>query len=182
MEGRDMENSNEYLERFVERYSQWATQNLTAYLAGEIKEAMQTYPFVINHDSPWTVLKKEIADCKLAMVTSGGLHLKSQEPFRLGGIDGDWTFRSIPKDTPKEDIFISHPHYDHRFALEDLNCIFPLDRFREFEAEGKIRELARTHYSFGYVNNIYGLVKESIPSVIAHLQKEEVDIVFFVPV
>ena len=37
--------------------------------------------FAAFNDSPWNEMTKPVSECRLALITTGGVHLKSQVPF-----------------------------------------------------------------------------------------------------
>ena len=62
---------------------------------------------------------------------------------------------------------------------EDINCIFPTDRFAELEAEGFIGKLAETSYSFmGLIPDPNELVSRTAPEAARRLREAGVDAVF----
>ena len=124
---------------------------------------------------PWTTLSKPLSSIKVALVTTGGLYVEGQEPFERG----DTSYRRIPSDVRKEDIRIRHRGYDNGPANQDINCVYPLDRFKEMQAEGKIGELSATGYSFmGMINDTDTLINDSAPEVARALKEDGVDAVF----
>jgi D-proline reductase (dithiol) PrdB len=126
-------------------------------------------------DIPWATLSKPLSSAKVALVTTGGLYVEGQEPFERG----DTSYRRIPSDVRKEDIRIRHRGYDNGPANQDINCVYPLDRFKEMQAERKIGELSPTGYSFmGMINDTETLIKESVPEVARALKQDGVDAVF----
>ena len=91
----------------------------------------------------------------------------------------DHSFREIHRDTPLVDFRIWHPGSDNRPANEDINCIFPLSRFKELESEGIIGSLAETNYSFmGLITTPSNLVEDTGPEVALRLKEAGVDAVF----
>ena len=79
----------------------------------------------------------------------------------------------------KEDIRILYHGYDNGSANQDINCVYPLGRFKEMESEGKIGELSGTGYSFmGIINDTETLINESAPEVARSLKQDGVDAVF----
>ena len=52
--------------------------------------------FVVNLKTPWTPLSKDPKECRIALVTTAGVHLRSQTPFDMEDKEGDPTFRVIP--------------------------------------------------------------------------------------
>ena len=130
---------------------------------------------------PWTPLHVPINRAKFALVTTGGFYIDGQEPFETDGPEGlgDWSYRSIPKNTSRNNIKIAHAHYDLSGPREDINCVFPLDRFIELEQEGLIGQLADTNYSFmGYIQRPDLLMSETAPQVARQLKADGVDAVF----
>ena len=74
---------------------------------------------------------------------------------------------------------VKHRGYDTTGPEADINCVYPLHRFRELEAEGIIGELAPTGYSFmGLINNTDGLMEETAPEMARRLREASVDAVF----
>ena len=112
------------------------------------------FNFVDNteKDIPFTKLDKIIKDTKLVLISSGGFHLRGDNPFDTEDPFGDPSYRVIPKNTNLDNLEISHAHYDHKYVNEDLNCAFPLKLLKELENKKKIDTLANNHYSFmGYL-------------------------------
>jgi D-proline reductase (dithiol) PrdB len=95
--------------------------------------------------APW-VDGPPLAERRVAIVSSAGLVVKGEKPFR--GRDPD--YRVIPSETRPEQLMFSHIsiNLDRSGFQEDWNVVFPLDRLREFAAEGVIGSVAATHYSF----------------------------------
>ena len=73
-------------------------------------------------------------------------------------------------------------HYDHSLAEQDMNIVFPIQRFVELEKEGIIGKLTDTHYSFSYVNDAVSLVTDTVPKFIARIKAAGVDALLLVPV
>ncbi|MFO7815512.1 MAG: glycine/sarcosine/betaine reductase selenoprotein B family protein [Halanaerobiales bacterium] len=100
---------------------------------------------------PFISLEKKIRDLKLVLISSGGFHLREDEPFDTEDPYGDPSYRLIPKNTDLDTLEISHIHYDHKYVNEDLNCAFPLELLKGIEENNQIGTLANNHYSFmGY--------------------------------
>jgi D-proline reductase (dithiol) PrdB len=138
------------------------------------------YQWTVNLTSPWAPMLKPVRDCRIALISSGGMYHPPQEPFNP--VKNDLTFREIPKTADLADLRISHYSKNAR-DVKDLNTIFPLDRFRELEAEGRIGELAA--YAFTFMGRIFTrtrLQKEMAPHLIGRLREMSVDAAFLVPV
>ena len=133
---------------------------------------------------PWTPMSKPLAECRVAIVTSAGIHHLQQPPFDMYDRDGDPTFRAINRSWPIKDLMITHDYYDHKDADKDINIVFPIQRLKEFEKEGFIGEVAGIHYGFmGHINgrHIETLINRSAPKVAERIKKDNVDIVLLTP-
>lgn len=148
------------------------------------KLIQQKYPpfeYTVFSDTPITLLKKPLNECKLALLTTGGLHLKTDKPYDTKYLPGDCSYRLISGDVTNEDIMVSHESYDHKFINEDLNCVFPIDRMREYAQEGKIKSLSEEHYSFMGHIFVTGPLLENSRIVGKRLKEIGVDIAFLTP-
>src|SRR5215467_3120742 len=90
---------------------------------------------------PYTPLKRELKDCRIALVSTSGAYVEGMQPFT----DNDLTFRLIPTDTDTKRIRFVPGHFDTSKGAQDANIMFPLDRLRELLAAGDIRRLADYH-------------------------------------
>ncbi len=90
--------------------------------------------FIINLDTPWAVLTKDLAECRIGLVTTAGVHLRSQPPFDMKDKDGDATWREIPSQVDQRNLIITHNYYDHGDADLNINVVFPADRLKELAA------------------------------------------------
>jgi len=146
-----------------------------------IKRKYPDFEYVVFHDTPVTPLSKPLSECKLALVTTGGLHLKTDRPFDTKLKGGDCSYRMLPDNVKHEDITVSHESYDHKFINEDLNCVFPIDRMREFVREGRIKSLSKENYSFmGHISEP-ALLHDNSREVGSILKELGVDIAFLTP-
>ena len=140
------------------------------------------FVFTSNEETYFTKPKKPLAESKLALVSTAGIHLKSQEPFDVHSEYGDWSYRQIPADSPATDILISDTHYDHSDADQDINCLFPISHALTLAKDGFIGSVATNHYGFmGYVPNPNDLIAKTAPEVANLLKEDGVDIVFLTP-
>jgi D-proline reductase (dithiol) PrdB len=151
-------------------------------LAGRIFTA--SYTPLASKDIPWTTVRKSLRDCRVAVVTTAGVHRKDQAPFNMKDRNGDPSFRAIDSTKPSSDLMITHDYYDHSDADRDINIVFPLERLREFREERIIGGLSNFHY--GFMGHILGphvstLMNETAPEVARKLTREKVDIVLLTP-
>ena len=164
---------NRLIAKVITRYPSLAQRFITAYEPWESGEAV-----------PWAPPHKPLDECKLALITTSGVHHKGQEPFDMQDSDGDPSFRTIDAATIGSDYKITHDYYDHSDAEKDLNIIFPLQRLRELQQEGVIGQLADTHYSFmGHIDgrHIATLIGQAAQEVVKRLKQDQVDVVLLTP-
>lgn len=133
---------------------------------------------------PFARLQNPLADCKVALVTTSGVHLRGQTPFDMQNPDGDATYRELPADTAETEIVITHKYYDHSDADADLNVVFPLAHFRNLAQMGIIGEVAPRH--FGFMGHIEGdqvqiLNEITAPEIATKLRDDGVDFAFLTP-
>lgn len=132
-----------------------------------------------HHDCPWTPLRKPVAECNVAILGSAGVHMKSAPPFEGAN---DWSYRLVSSDTAVDDLTLSHPAPIAGPGREDLEVVFPLQRFRELEADGTIGCLADDHPSIIGTVKIYDKwAKETAPAIAKELLRQKVDLLCLFP-
>jgi D-proline reductase (dithiol) PrdB len=89
---------------------------------------------------------KPLAERRVAIISTAGLHKRGERPFR----PGDGSYRVIPAGTAANELVMSHisVNFDRTGFQQDLNVVFPIDRLRELVAEGVVGSAASVHYSF----------------------------------
>ncbi len=138
----------------------------------------------LDPGDPWVVLKKPLAECHVAVVTTAGVHLRDQAPFDMGNPDGDPSFREIPDGADRDRLTITHDYYDHRDADSDINIVFPLDRLDDLVAENRIAGRAPLHLGFmGHIDGslVGRLVRETAPAAARLLLESGADCVLLTP-
>jgi D-proline reductase (dithiol) PrdB len=139
------------------------------------------YQWSTFDESPWTSYKKSPAESCIALISSAGIFRDDQEPFDPWAVN-DLSFREIPTDTPLERLRLHHNYFDHRDALKDLNCVFPLERLQDLEDSGTIGKFAPIAITLG-MGRLYkrtALQKETTPKIMDILKKMEADAVLLV--
>lgn len=139
---------------------------------------------VVVEGIPWMPSTKNLRRCKIALLTTAGVHLKSQSPFNMNDPDGDPTYREIPLNTPNSELMITHDYYDHKDADKDINIVFPIDRLKEMRAEGEIREIAEINYGLmGHIDeqHLKTLINVIAPEIAKRLKANNVDAVLLTP-
>lgn len=97
-------------------------------------------------DPPAWVAPRPAQQRTVALVSSAGLGLRGQAPFR-GGDNG---YRTISHDADAENIVMSHVsvNYDRTGFQLDLETVLPRRRLDELVAAGEVGAAAADHYSF----------------------------------
>jgi D-proline reductase (dithiol) PrdB len=134
-------------------------------------------------DVPFARPDKPLHQCRMALITTGGVHLRDQPAYDMADPRGDPSYRAIPYDTPPERLMITHDYYDHADAERDLNILLPLGLFRELAARGRIRSLATCYSFMGHIEppHVETLLQVTAPQVAGKLKQERVDAVLLTP-
>ncbi|MBW2091153.1 MAG: hypothetical protein JRI34_03390 [Deltaproteobacteria bacterium] len=133
---------------------------------------------------PWTPVTKPLSESRVAIVTTAGVHHKTQKPFDMRDREGDPAYRVIEVSRPLSGLMITHDYYDHSDADKDINIVFPIERLWELEDEGLIGEAAKTHYSFmGHITgpHIQTLIHRTAPEAARRLENDKADLVILTP-
>jgi D-proline reductase (dithiol) PrdB len=124
---------------------------------------------------PYTPRTRELSQTVFALVSTAGVRLRAQEPFDLAG---DNTWREIPGDVRAADLMVTHAHYDHRHAVQDINCVFPIDRLRELAEAGVIGGVGDRHLGFmGYTQRLRDLYERAAPEMAQVVERSRADAV-----
>jgi D-proline reductase (dithiol) PrdB len=68
------------------------------------RNALLSFPAPVNETAPYVHLSKPLRECRVALVTTAGLHVRGDIPFA----SGDQSYRVIPSTTPSNEILQSH--------------------------------------------------------------------------
>jgi len=129
---------------------------------------------------PWAPIDRPLADCRVAVIASGGIYRAGQIAFHHRD---DTSIRIIGRATPTEELRATHFAYDLTDARADANCVFPIDTLRDLAADGLIGGLAEELYTF--MGGIYSTrkVEEIVaPQLVELVGGQAPDVVLLVPV
>ena len=144
------------------------------------EQGYSPYQWTVNESGPLTSMKKPLSQCRVALVSTGGLYHMSQTPFE--NHRNDMTFRELPKDVDVKELSIIHYAYDHSDAARDPNCVFPIDRLRELETEGFIGEVATINYTMmGAIFRRTAIKNELALELVDKLLQSKVDVLLMIP-
>ncbi len=87
-----------------------------------------------------------VGQARVAVVSTAGLHRRTDKPFSLG----EAGYRVIPKGVDPAELVMSHvsTNFDRTGFQLDVNMVLPLDRLEELAERGIIDSVADYHYSF----------------------------------
>ena len=123
--------------------------------------------------------KKPLEECRVALVTTGGVHLPEQPRFDIDDPLGDCSYREIPADAAE--LTWTHAYYRPDEGA-DLDAIFPLWTIRGLAVEGEVGELNRRHFAFmGAIHDPGPLIEETAPEVATKLADDGVDAALLTP-
>jgi D-proline reductase (dithiol) PrdB len=138
---------------------------------------------------PWSPVRKPLAECKVALLSTAGLSMRDDAPFdmdyeRANPTRGDSSWRRLSADASSSTIHANHLHIDTGYIERDLNVALPVDRLRELALAGEVGAIADSHYSImGFQgNDTSRLESESAPAIARAMKEEEVDLALLAPV
>ena len=134
----------------------------------------------LNHNiMPFTRFGKPLRESRLALVTTGGVHLPDQTRFDINDPSGDCSYREISTDAYA--LTWTHAYYAPDRGT-DLDSVFPLWTLRGLVAEGVVGNLGPRHFSFmGAIHDSGPLVERTAPEVAGKLTEDGVDAVLLTP-
>ncbi len=128
---------------------------------------------------PFARPKHALDRSRLALVTTGGVHLPDQSRFDIDDPAGDCSYREIP--TTAHDLTWTHAYYRPDEG-SDLDAVFPLETLRRLVSDGAVGELSARHFSFmGAIYDPTPLVEITAPEVAGRLVEDRVDVVLLTP-
>jgi D-proline reductase (dithiol) PrdB len=148
-------------------------------LINEVTTPLPPIPIARMAMPPWQPLAAHLAETRVMLVSSAGVHFRTDPPF--APVD-DLTFRQVPADTDPRLLRPSHPSPIRRPGLVDLNVVHPAQRLAELAAQGHIGGVTDHHLSMlGAVKSLVRLVTEMGPAMAADAKAAGAGLVMLVP-
>lgn len=144
----------------------------------------QRADLVVNTATPFTPLPRPLRTCRVALITTAGIHLPEQKPFNMTDKNGDPSFREIPSSVRIEDLTITHDYFPKADALADPNLVLPVEPLRQLVQEGVVGSIAPRFLSFmGHIlgEHLQTLTQTTAPEAAACLKADAVEAVFLTP-
>jgi D-proline reductase (dithiol) PrdB len=148
----------------------------------------------INERYPGSMIRKEtfvpqarmlkpLAECRLTLVSSCGVHLKADRPLDVCHPLGDFRFLRVPSESKHKDLIIHQLKYPHDDADLDINVIFPIERLQELRDEGELGGLTPNFFSFIGYNMDPQRFEQTVAAGIAEavVRQERADCVLLAP-
>ncbi|MGF1454876.1 MAG: TauD/TfdA family dioxygenase [Alphaproteobacteria bacterium] len=131
-------------------------------------------------DPVWVAPRKPLHGMRFALITTAGLHFRNEPAFAFA----DATYRAIPASEDSRTLVMSHSsvNFDRSGFQDDVNVVFPIDRFKELEQAGTIGSLASVHYSFMGAGLMPDVYEATVRPLARLLKADGVDAVFITPV
>ncbi len=133
---------------------------------------------------PWVPLTKPLAQCKVALLTTGGVHLKTDAPFDMEDKHGDPSYRKIPSNISPHELMITHDYYNHEDADQDINLVLPIDILHKSQQKKQVGPSTEFFYSFmGHIEepHLSTLIHHTAKDVAQQLKAQHADIAILVP-
>lgn len=92
-------------------------------------QGFRPYQWSVYDTAPLTPLSKPLNQCRVSLLTSGGVSHQDLTPFNPMARN-DLRLDAVAHDTPAQCFVINDAYYNHQDADRDINCIFPLKRLR----------------------------------------------------
>ena len=107
----------------------------------ELYSAYTPYRWVVNEKPPpWTPLRKPLAQCKVALMSSGGILYRDQPRFHRE----DASYRLIPKNATHDELSVWHFGYRTADAETRSQLRFSARADARTRGRGRIGELCRS--------------------------------------
>ena len=128
---------------------------------------------------PW-VTGPPLAERRVAIVTSAGLHRRDDRSFDIQ----DTGYRVIDGRLSGDDLVMTHAsvNFDRTGFQQDTNVVFPIDRLRELEAAGEVGSVARFHYSVMGAGWLPHEIEPTVRELAGLLREDAVNAVLLSPV
>jgi len=120
-----------------------------------------------------------LSERRVAIVSSAALIHRGDKPFAFGSAE----YRAVPGDWDNNDILMSHVsiNFDRAGFQRDINVVYPVDRLREFAADGVIGSVASAYYTIMGSTDPAAML-ESADAIAAALLADKCNAVVLAPV
>jgi hypothetical protein len=107
------------------------------------------FTFATPGPIPWAAAPLSLADIRIALISTGGLHLAGDPPFRAHEVKlGDTSFRVIPHGSEPASLALDAPYVDDKYLTHDLEVALPMKALERLHADKQVGPPAARHFSF----------------------------------
>ncbi|MBI4081064.1 MAG: hypothetical protein HY423_00495 [Candidatus Lambdaproteobacteria bacterium] len=154
----------------------------------------RSYQWAHYEGAPFTPLRKPLAECRVALVSTAGFTLVPEGGFsaeelarvKTGGSNvGSYALEvwPIPSEIAEDRILYVVANHDRSQSdMSDANTFFPVTRLREFRDEGVLGSLATNFYRLKENYSQRKTVEVDAPEVLRLLKADRVDAALLSPV
>ena len=135
--------------------------------------------------SPFTPLTKPLSQCRLALVSTADIAVRSESGEREHYDRATFVGQpySLASDLPVERLYSRNEHYDHHETnLDDVNSYYPVTHLREFVAKGRVGSLAPRFHGVYTSYSHRRTLEHDAPEVLRRLREDQVDVVVLTPI
>ena len=140
----------------------------------------QPYQWAYNQDVPFAPLQKPLNECRIGLVTTSFFE-RTVDKQTLGGAGSKEPYAALCDDALgglyNKDLFWDKDNTH----TEDLDTYLPINRLREFAAEGRIGSLAERFYGVPTDYSHRRTSRRDSPQILEFVQEDELDAVILVP-
>ena len=134
-------------------------------------------PFRGEEGPVWAPFAKRLADSRIALLTSAGIHVRNAQPSfdvdreRSHPEWGDPTWRAIPASTPPEKLAVAHLHINDEDIRADPEIALPMRVLSE------LVDAVTEHVSvMGYQDrSLHEWRSVTAPAIVTHLREQGAD-------
>jgi D-proline reductase (dithiol) PrdB len=143
------------------------------------RKNLLTFPTQTNECTPFVRPAKPLVTCRVAIVTTAGLHRRGDKAYG----PGEQSYRVLPAGTPSADIVQSHTSigFDRVPIMRDLNITFPIDRLRELASRGELVMASNNYSIMGALRETAKIENETGPELARRLVGEGTDVALITP-
>ena len=141
------------------------------------------FEFLTPGELPWSKPPASLDTACVALITTAGLHLRGDPPFRTAEEPlGDTSFRVVPHGTWPRELALDAVYVDRRFVAQDPEVALPMRALERLHRERRVGRPAARHWSFcaGIVRPYPGL-EQSVEGLVPLLREDGVDVVVLLP-
>src|SRR5690606_5211469 len=111
-----------------------------------------------------------------------GAYIDGTEPFDMNSRGGDTDIREFPLEIAPEDLRYAAKGYDPRAVGEDRNCLVPIERLLEYEANAVIGKLNDVWWSVSsHIPDAVAVAEDMAPGLAERLHRYEVQAALLIP-